>query len=217
MCSLVYMASGTAAEGWASNGDGDEMDSYLIVILLGHQSALSQYKIEGGAGHECPVAHVTKHDRKQKGEGDDGVWSWRQGGEALREGGRRHMRGGLCRNAQHIANKKVMVDEEAASLTLTVSSATETQSSAIKRFLPILLRACKISELWHVLTWVHLTVGADSVGINNVLKARGELVGLVIGGRGLLGLHPIEDGRHSGAAPLLITDHNTKTWFSRTQ
>lgn len=90
MCSLVYMASGAAAEGWTSNGDGDEMfsmDSYLIVILLGHQSALSQYKIEGGAGHECPVAHVTKHDRKQKGEGDDGVWSWRQGGGGI-EGGR---------------------------------------------------------------------------------------------------------------------------------
>lgn len=91
----MNQASGRAAEGWTSNGDADEMvwmDSYLIVILLGHQSALSQYKIEGGAGHECPVAHVTKHDRKQKGEGDDGVWRWRQGGGA----GRHHMRGGWC-------------------------------------------------------------------------------------------------------------------------
>lgn len=60
-----------------------------------------------------------------------------------------------------------------------------------------------------MLTWIHLTVGADSVGVNDVLKAWGEFVGLVIGGRGLLGLHPIEDGRHSGAAPLLIVQqHN---------
>lgn len=95
----MNQASGTAAEGWTSNGDADEMvwmDSYLIVILLGHQSALSQYKIEGGAGHERPVAHVTKHDRKQKGEGDDGVWRWRQRGWGGRQAGRHHMRGGLC-------------------------------------------------------------------------------------------------------------------------
>lgn len=58
-------------------------------------------------------------------------------------------------------------------------------------------------KLWHMLTWVNLTVAADSIGIHNVLEAWGELVGLVIGGWGLLGLHPIKDGRHSGAALLL--------------
>lgn len=56
------------------------MDPYLVVALLGHQSALPEHQVERGAGHEYPVAHVPKHDRKQKGEGDDGVWSWRQGG-----------------------------------------------------------------------------------------------------------------------------------------
>lgn len=56
------------------------MDPYLVVTLLGHQSALPEHQVERGAGHEDPVAHVPKHDRKQEGEGDDGVWSWRQGG-----------------------------------------------------------------------------------------------------------------------------------------
>lgn len=52
-------------------------------------------------------------------------------------------------------------------------------------------------------TRVHLTVVSDSVRINDVLESRGELVGLVIGGRSLLCLHPVENGRHSGAAFLL--------------
>jgi len=54
-----------------------------------------------------------------------------------------------------------------------------------------------------LLTWVDLAVAADSIGVHDVLEARGELVGLVVGGRGLLALHPVEDGRHGGAALLL--------------
>lgn len=60
----------------------------------------------------------------------------------------------------------------------------------------------------HLLTWVHLTVAADSIGIHDALETRGELVGLVIGGWGLLGLHPIEDRRHIGAALLLNVTQN---------
>ena len=58
----------------------DVIGSYLVVILLGNQPALSQHKVEGSRGHEHPVAQVTKHNGKQEGEGDDGVWRWRQGG-----------------------------------------------------------------------------------------------------------------------------------------
>lgn len=54
-----------------------------------------------------------------------------------------------------------------------------------------------------MLTGVDLAVAAHSVGVHDVLEARGELVGLVVGGRGLLGLHPVENGRHGGAALLL--------------
>lgn len=58
-------------------------DPYLIVVLLGHQPTLSQHKVQGSTGHERPVAQVTKHNREQEGEGDDGVWRWRRGvGEA---------------------------------------------------------------------------------------------------------------------------------------
>lgn len=56
-----------------------------------------------------------------------------------------------------------------------------------------------------VVTWVHLAVVADTVGIYDVLEARGELVGLVEGGRGLLGLHPVEDGGDGGTTLLLET------------
>lgn len=56
-----------------------------------------------------------------------------------------------------------------------------------------------------VVTWVHLAVVADTVGVYDVLEARGELVGLVEGGRGLLSLHPVEDGRDSGTTLLLET------------
>lgn len=52
-------------------------------------------------------------------------------------------------------------------------------------------------------TWVHLAVGADAVGVHNALEARGELGGLVVGGRRLLGLHAVEDGGNGGAALLL--------------
>lgn len=53
------------------------------------------------------------------------------------------------------------------------------------------------------LTGVDLTVAAHAVGVHDALEARRQLVGLVVGGRGLLGLHPVEDGGHGGAALLL--------------
>lgn len=53
------------------------------------------------------------------------------------------------------------------------------------------------------LTGVDLAVAAHAVGVHNALEARRQLVGLVVGGRGLLGLHPVEDGGHGGAALLL--------------
>ena len=63
------------------------------------------------------------------------------------------------------------------------------------------------------MTWIDFPVVSDAVGINDVLEARRELVGLVEGGWSLLGLHPVEDGRHSGAAPLL----SNKTLVHQTQ
>lgn len=53
------------------------------------------------------------------------------------------------------------------------------------------------------LTRVDFTVAAHAVGVYDALEARGQLVGLVVSGRGLLGLHPVEDGGHGGAALLL--------------
>lgn len=52
-------------------------------------------------------------------------------------------------------------------------------------------------------TWIDFPVVPDAVGINDVLEARRELVGLVEGRWSLLGLHPVEDGWHCRAAPLL--------------
>lgn len=87
------------------------MDSHLVIALLGHQSALPEHQVERGAGHECPVAHVAKHNRKQKGEGDDGVWSWRQGRGGGRGGGRQashERRGGVTTHRV----TRVMDDED---------------------------------------------------------------------------------------------------------
>lgn len=180
-------------------------DSYLIIILLGHQSAFSQHKVKGSTGHDQPVAHVTKHNGEQEGEGDDGVWRWRQGG-------RHRMRGGWC----DIWGKHVMiysmsqqgnngwwsrVDDKHFCDCRSRLQAAEEGVTTLK------LRANSFVTVrisWHILTWVNLTVAAHSIGIHDALEAWGELVGLVIGGWGLLGLHSIEDGRHSGAALLLI-------------
>lgn len=48
---------------------------YLIVTLLGKEATLSDDQVEGNTGHQHTVTHVTKHHRKQEGEGNDGVWS----------------------------------------------------------------------------------------------------------------------------------------------
>lgn len=37
---------------------------YLIIVLLGHQPALSQHEVQGSTGHEHPVAQVAKHNGK---------------------------------------------------------------------------------------------------------------------------------------------------------
>lgn len=52
-------------------------------------------------------------------------------------------------------------------------------------------------------TGVDLAVAAHAVGVHDALEARRQLVGLVVSGRSLLGLHPVEDGGHGGAALLL--------------
>ena len=52
-------------------------------------------------------------------------------------------------------------------------------------------------------TWVNLPVISDPVSVHDVLESRGELIGLVEGGRSLLGGHPVENGGHCGATPLL--------------
>ena len=53
------------------------------------------------------------------------------------------------------------------------------------------------------LTWVDFLVRGNSVSIHNVLKASSELVDLVVRGRGIVRLHPVQDGGHSGATALL--------------
>ena len=53
---------------------------YLIVALLREQSALPDDQVEGEGGHQQAVAHVSEHDGEQKGEGDDGVGSWKHTG-----------------------------------------------------------------------------------------------------------------------------------------
>lgn len=42
-------------------------------------------------------------------------------------------------------------------------------------------------------TGVNLAVAAHSICIHDALEARRQLVGLVVGGWSLLGLHPVED------------------------
>lgn len=49
--------------------------TYLIVTLLGEEATLSNDQVEGSAGHQQAVPHVTEHHSKQEGEGDDGVRS----------------------------------------------------------------------------------------------------------------------------------------------
>lgn len=59
-------------------------------------------------------------------------------------------------------------------------------------------------------TRVDFAVAAHAVRVHDALEARRQLVGLVVGGRSLLGLHPVEDGGHGGATLLLDkqTHHN---------
>ena len=72
-----------------------------------------------------------------------------------------------------------------------------------------------LRKVSHMHTWVNLPVAANSIRVHNVLEAWGELVGLVVGGWGLFGLHPVEDGRHSGAALLLhVRQHKIQYTFT---
>ncbi len=54
-------------------------------------------------------------------------------------------------------------------------------------------------------TWVDLPVSCHAVGIYDTLKHRREFVSSIVGWRGLLGDHTIEDGWHAAAASLLQT------------
>lgn len=64
-----------------------------------------------------------------------------------------------------------------------------------KRSIQIYINEC--------MTWIYFPVAPDAIGIDDVLKAWRELVGLVESRRRLFGLHPVQDGRHCGAASLL--------------
>lgn len=53
---------------------------------------------------------------------------------------------------------------------------------------------CLISDEVHAdvgLTWVHLPVVSNAIGIDDALKAIGELAGFVVGGWRLFGLHSV--------------------------
>lgn len=52
-------------------------------------------------------------------------------------------------------------------------------------------------------TWIYLSVSSNSISIHYVLKAICKLVGLVIGGRSLVCLHPVQNGGHGGTTVLL--------------
>lgn len=54
------------------------------------------------------------------------------------------------------------------------------------------------------ITWIDLTISANTIGIHNVLESSSELVGLVICRRSLIGLHPVQDGWDGGAAVFLL-------------
>lgn len=68
--------------------------------------------------------------------------------------------------------------------------------------------AAILKKVYIYITWIDFPVVPDAIGVNDVLEARGELVGLVKSRWSLLRLHPIEDGRHRGAAPLLGKNKN---------
>lgn len=58
----------------------------LIVSLLGGKGLFSPYHPAAEEGHDYAVTHITKHNGKEEGEGDDGVWRCR---EKRRGGGTR--------------------------------------------------------------------------------------------------------------------------------
>ena len=51
-------------------------------------------------------------------------------------------------------------------------------------------------------TWVDLAVGADAVGVYDLLEGRGELVGGVVGGQ-VLAVDRVQEGGRCRARPLL--------------
>lgn len=62
--------------GTRSRSQRSDTPTHLVVALLGEETAFPQDQVEGSTGHQHAVAHVTKHDGKQEGEGDDGVHRW---------------------------------------------------------------------------------------------------------------------------------------------
>ena len=62
---------GTVDSFWDAELTSKSHVKYLVQLLLA-EALLAQHQVEGKEEHEQPVAYVSKHDRKQEGEGDDG-------------------------------------------------------------------------------------------------------------------------------------------------
>ena len=56
------------------------------------------------------------------------------------------------------------------------------------------------------LTWVDLPVVSDAVRVDDILEDTRELVGPVVRGRGLPGLHAVQDGTGQGRTTLLLNN-----------
>lgn len=50
-----------------------------------------------------------------------------------------------------------------------------------------------LDEVWDGPTWVHLTVGGNTISINEVLEANGKLVGAMEGWWHHVGGHTVDD------------------------
>lgn len=53
------------------------LEQYLILVLLGEDPALPQHHPHRKQCHQNAVPKIPEHHSKQKGEGDDGVWSYK--------------------------------------------------------------------------------------------------------------------------------------------
>lgn len=53
------------------------LEQYLILVLLGEDPALPQHHPHSKQRHQNAVPKISEHHSKQKGEGDDGVRSYK--------------------------------------------------------------------------------------------------------------------------------------------